>query len=133
MSKSRTLLLDTHALLWWVGNDSRISASVLQRIESAEKLVVSASSFWEIAMLVQKKRIVLDREFDEWSYAVTSQLEVQSIDVDSKVAGCAGQLTDFHGDPADRLLYATALLHDCTLLSKDRKIQEYQGNVEVVW
>lgn len=77
-----------------------------------------------------------DRPVRRWlgDWAVTSGAEV--IDVSADVAVAAAELGDFHGDPADRLIYATAITARLPLISKDEKLRGYArsaGDVTVVW
>lgn len=70
------IVLDTHALIWWVGKDARLSASASQTIErelsSGGSILVSAINAWEIAMLLHRKRLSLAMDMEEWLGAVES-------------------------------------------------------------
>ncbi len=118
------ILLDTHVLVWLDERGSRLGKRALQRIDEefgAGKLAVSAISFWEISMLIQKGRVDLRLEMDVWRKELL-QNGLWEIPLDGTIAIRAGGLQDFHGDPADRLIVATALQTSSTLITADQKI-----------
>lgn len=135
-SRSGDLLLDTHALLWWQARSGRLPARVRDRLAAADRILVSPISCWEIAMLVVKGRVGLDRPTARWARDLLAQDRVAAAELTAATAVAAAELVDFHGDPADRLLYATARSLQAELLSKDRLLQGYaaaRGDVAVVW
>ncbi len=118
------ILLDTHVLVWLDERGSRLGKRALQRIDEefgTGKLAVSAISFWEISMLIQKGRLDLRLEMDVWRKELL-QNGLLEIPLDGTIAIRAGGLQDFHGDPADRLIVATALQTSSTLITADQKI-----------
>jgi len=134
MSTER-LLLDTHALLWWQAESDRLSSRAAVAIAGADRVWISAISLWEVATLTRMGRVALDRPIDRWATDLLAG-PVESIDVDSRVAVEAGSLVDFHGDPADRIIYSTAKTHSMALVTKDRRISHHSaadGSVSVVW
>lgn len=132
------ILLDTHALIWWVNGDRKLSTRAAEAIESEltgsnGQILVSAISAWEIAMLIAKGRLALGLDVDEWLdtvdqidtvrfVAITRQLAVQS----TRLPG------NFHPDPADRLIVALARHLSVDLLTSDFKIRSY-GHVKTIW
>jgi PIN domain nuclease of toxin-antitoxin system len=135
MPPSRRLLLDTHALLWWQAGSSRLSSLALDAIATADELLVSPISFWEVAMLVSKGRIALDRPAAAWANDLVGPGgPVRDAGLSPDVAVAAGQLADLHGDPADRIIVATAMAERVPIVSKDRRIAAgAAGHVAVVW
>jgi PIN domain nuclease of toxin-antitoxin system len=119
------ILLDTHALLWWQANVDRLSPKATRTIESATRILVSPISFWELVMLVEKGRISLDRPTNVWVVDFLATERVALAELTPSVAIGAGELTGFHGDPADRLIVATAKSLRVPLISKDDKIHAY--------
>jgi PIN domain nuclease of toxin-antitoxin system len=101
-----TVLLDTHALLWWQAGSGRLSRRALAAIRGAT-CQISPITCWEVATLVTKGRIALDRPVARWVADLVAT-EVEVVDLTPSIAAAAGSLVDFHGDPADRLIYATA-------------------------
>lgn len=132
------IVLDTHALVWWVSGDERLSASARERIEQARaaagrQVLVSAISAWEIAMLVARGRIALAMDLDEWLQAVESLDGIALVPVTARVAVQSATLPgDFHKDPADRMIVALARERNAVLVTADDKIQRYP-HVHWVW
>ncbi len=132
----RRVVLDTHALLWWHAESDRLSGDALRAIEYAEVVLVSPISFWEISMLVQKGRVGLDRPTAVWvgDFQLTERVEVA--DLTPTIAVRAAELLDFHGDPADRILVATAVSCGAPLITKDEKIHAHGrlvGSLTTLW
>ena len=122
------ILLDTHILIWLDEGSPRLGKDTLQRINKEFNggiIAVSAISFWEISMLVQKQRLEIRMPLDDWRGELI-QSGVQEIPVDGSISICAGGLQNFHGDPADRLIVATALKFESTLITADQKILSWK-------
>ena len=132
------IVLDTHALIWWVNGDSKLSARARKVIESemtvdGGKILVSAITAWEIAMLVNKNRLVLTMDLNEWLDTVRSIDAVQFVPIDNEVAIQSVQLPgDFHPDPADRMITALARHYSAMLVTSDDKIRNYR-HVKTIW
>jgi PIN domain nuclease of toxin-antitoxin system len=131
------ILLDTHALVWWVAEPSRLGArarrAVDTAIQSKETVFVSSITAWEIAMLVAAKRLVLTVEYSAWLQRVEDLPFVEFVPVDNRIAVRAVELEDFpHRDPADRIIVATALGLGATLLTADDRIRSYK-RVRSLW
>ena len=122
------LLLDTHALVWLDEGSSRLGAIALQTIiESLPtgQLGVATISFWEVAMLIEKNRLTMHTELDVWRSDLL-QAGLIEIPLQGKMAILAGQLQMFHGDPADRIIVATAIENGATLVTADEKILSWE-------
>lgn len=118
------LLLDTHVLIWLDEGNPRLGQIALQTINeflAIGQLGVATISFWEVAMLVEKQRLTIKTELEVWR-AELLQTGLLEIPLRGTTAICAGQLRLFHGDPADRLLVATAIENAATLMTADEKI-----------
>jgi PIN domain nuclease of toxin-antitoxin system len=138
------ILLDTHALIWWVDDDTqRLSPRALQamdqelgdfeRGEAKAGLLVSAISCWEVAMLVGRGRLRLRLDLDRWLALVAAIPAVRVLPLDAAVAVAATRLPEpFHADPADRFLVAQARALAVPLLSADRRIQACP-HVQSLW
>lgn len=133
------ILLDTQVLLWFVSGDDRLRAPAWKLVADAAKAgeaAVSPISFWEAAMLVSKGRIHLGLPADAWAGAIcSSDTGPKLVPLTPVIAARAGQLTgDLHGDPADRILIATARAHNFELLTTDEKILAYAkaGHVQAI-
>ena len=124
------LLLDTNALLWVRRGDGRLGRLARREIERAwrmDALAVSAVSFWEVAMLVDKGRIRLSGDIHAWRREHLEQGVVE-VPIDGDIGVRAAGLADFHADPADRLIVATAL-GGHRLVTSDRRILGWSGSL----
>ena len=124
------LLLDTHALLWFIGNDPQLSAPARQNIESpAHDKFVSAASLWEIAIKLSLGKVKLPRPFGE---VFPQQLEVNGFELLPISCAHLNQLVALsfhHRDPFDRLLIAQAMADDMTIVTRDPEFSKYAAKV----
>jgi len=121
------LLLDTHVWIWTQEDPDELGANARQMLlDGANELLVSSVSTLEIARMVSIGRLILTKELRQWVRDGLSSIQARSVAVDHEIAAQSYQLPEpFHRDPADRMLVASARLHDCTLVSADRLILEY--------
>lgn len=122
------ILLDTHVLVWLDAGDPKLGQETLLLLNKSlgeGNLFVSAISFWEVAMLVEKGRLGLQMELDVWRKELLFNGLVE-IPFSGSIGIRAGQLADFHGDPADRMIVATALENSAALVTADEKILKWQ-------
>lgn len=132
------IVLDTHALIWWVSDDQRLSLKARKAIEDEMNdddghIVVSSISTWEIAMLISKGRLALTMDIDEWIATVEGIPGVQFTPLDNNVAIHSVRLPgEFHADPADRMITALARHLSAPLVTGDEKIRAYK-HVNTVW
>jgi len=92
-----------------------------------EETAISVITCWEIATLVRKGKISLPAPYPEWIERVRSESLLTILDIDVDVIEWVYNLPDvFHGDPADRIIAATALLHRARLATMDRKLLGYE-------
>ena len=125
------MILNTHTLLWVDCNDPKLGAMARLQIEVAWRtglLAVSAISFWEAAMLVERDRISLPISPERWR-ANWLRAGLVEIPIDGRIALQSCQLTNFHCDPADRFIVATALDRNLPLMTADKKILEWEGTL----
>ena len=124
------LLLDTHVMLWLRLGDARLGSDTRREIERAwqsGEVCVSALSFWEVAMLKAKGRIRFPEDVGLWRREQLEQGVVEIV-VDGEIGIRAVNLSDFHSDPADRLIVATALDGHC-LVTADEHILGWSGGL----
>lgn len=132
------IVLDTHALLWWVNGDSQLSNNALASIEhelrlDSGEILVSAITAWEIALLVDKGRITLTMGVDDWLATVEEIKGVRFAPVDVATAVESTRLPgEFHKDPADRMIVALARRFNAALVTADEKITNYR-HVRTTW
>ncbi len=136
MPSDSQVVVDTHALLWWQAESDRLSAKAGEGIISADQVVVPAICCWEVAMLVTKGRVSLDRPVIDWVHDLFGTPAVTPADITPAIAADAGLLDQFHGDPADRLIVATATNLSLPLVTKDRHMHEFaqqSGLLTTIW
>jgi len=130
------IVLDTHALVWWVAGDTSLSKwakNAIARELAGGEIVVSAISAWEITMLVAREKLVLTMDVDSWLRTVGEIEAVRFAPVDVEIASKSVALPgEFHGDPADRMIVATARKLAAPLVTKDAKIRSY-AHVKTIW
>jgi PIN domain nuclease of toxin-antitoxin system len=121
------IVVDTHVWLWLLAAPERLSADAAAAIEEADGIGVSAMSCWEIGMLATRGRIRLALPPLEWIRAALAQEHTTGLPVHAEIAAAAALFSqaELGGDPADRIIYATALAHDATLVTKDAALRAY--------
>lgn len=125
---TNNLLLDTHVLIWLMNGDLSLSKKSQEIIENARKkanIFISAISVWEIGMLEQKQRIILNKPCLEW---IKSSLKygIKLLPLTPEIAIESCQLPGYAaGDPADRIIIATARIESLMLLTCDERILAY--------
>lgn len=118
------VLLDTHVVHWWSAEPKRVSSAGRKVLEGADELVVAAISWYELAWLARHERIAVTVPIRSWLDGLAAQ--VRTIGVTPAIADTAvGLPASFPGDPADRLIYATAIEHGLELVTKDRAIRDH--------
>lgn len=119
------ILLDTHIWIRWLSAAQPLPPALVDLIENAEQVTVSAISCWEVAYLAKRHRLDLKRDARSWISAALARSELGCIPVCSEIAATAAELPDHHRDPADRIIIATALVNDCQLVSFDDSFRHY--------
>ena len=130
------IVLDTHALVWWVTGDPTLSkkakAAIARELDGGD-IIVSSISAWEIAMLVNHERLLLSMDVMSWLATVAEIEAVRFVPVDVEIAAKSVALPgEFHKDPADRMIVATARKFAVPLVTKDEKIRAY-AHVKTIW
>lgn len=124
-----SILLDTNALIWLLADDTELGERATEEIEHAlhsSRLLTSAASFWEVAMLVEKKRIILDRPVYRWRMDVLRS-GIEEVPLDGELAIESVALAGLHGDPMDRFIVATAIKMRASLVTSDAKLLAWKG------
>jgi PIN domain nuclease of toxin-antitoxin system len=138
--RASELLLDTHVWLWLaLGVPKKIAPTAMSAIEEAGqsgKLLVSAISVWEIALLESRQRIVLPLPVNDWFALAISRPEIKLVGLSrpATIVDSVNLPGEIHSDPADRLLIATARARRAVLATHDEKIITYgkAGHVKVL-
>ncbi len=120
------MLLDTHTLLWFLNNDSRLPVSVRQKIEETELVFVSAVSLWEIAIKINIGKLNIVTSFEEIKENMNA-LNIQELPIgfDDSLAYIGLPLIKEHKDPFDRMIVAQAMRRSLLLVSADKKLDAY--------
>ncbi len=126
------VLLDTHALLWLITDDDRLSKNARQIFLSSEsKLFFSAASLWEICIKISLGKLSLK---NGWFHTIQKEMALNTIQwLPIDMAHCVevAEMPFHHRDPFDRMLIAQAIVEDMRLLSRDQRLSDYA--IERVW
>ena len=126
------ILLDTHVLIWLTTGNKNLGNQARQLIDdalAADKLHVSAITFWEISMLQSRGRIRLNLSPELYRKQLLES-GLLEIPITGDIGINATQIKDFHADPADRFIVATAQYFGLKLVTADKAILDWQGQVE---
>ncbi len=127
------ILLDTCSLLWLADDPSRLSEPAREVLRQPGLAVyASAFSAFELGVKVAKHKLGLPKPLKEWFPAVCAHFAVRELPLTAAIAAAATELPGPHADPAERILIATALEHDLTILTPDDKIRQYP-RVRTLW
>lgn len=129
MSVTEGLLLDTHTWLWWEAGAVAFSVEAEIDIGGARRagrLYVAGISLHEIAYAYHRKRLDLEGGLSRWFERALQGSSPQVLPITTEVAIASASLPEeFHGDPGDRLLAATAIVHDLVLCTRDRTLLRF--------
>jgi PIN domain nuclease of toxin-antitoxin system len=128
------IILDTCVLIFDNLTPERLSKVALEVLESGEKtgqLYCSDISLWEIAMLEQKRRIIIATDYLSFMQSVLQARNIQILPITPEIAALSVSLPLIHADPADRLIAATTLIHHAQLLTADQKLLD--SEVPTLW
>ena len=126
----KAVLIDTHALLWWIRNDRQLSARARRTISESE-CYFSLAGCWETAIKVSLERLGLDRPVAQFFKEELATNGILLLPIEFRHAMRVAQLPFHHRDPFDRLLIAQAIEEDLSLVSADRRFDSY--GVERIW
>jgi PIN domain nuclease of toxin-antitoxin system len=124
-----SILLDTNALIWTLNDEAALGARARRHVEDAlqySRLLTSAVSFWEVAMLAVKRRIVLNEPAEQWRLTAL-RFGIEEVPLDGQFAIDSVTLTGLHGDPMDRMIAATAIRLGVPLVTSDARLVAWQG------
>lgn len=126
------VLLDTHAFLWWIVDDPRLSDRAREVIgDGQNELLLSSASGWEIAIKARLGRLGLPEDLESFIVEQMAVNSVYGLPIRMSHALHIHQLPDHHRDPFDRLLIAQAQLEDLPILTADPQIARY--GIRTVW
>jgi PIN domain nuclease of toxin-antitoxin system len=120
-----TVLLDSHVVHWWSAEPDRLSGTAAHALEAADELAVAGITWFELVWFAAHERLTVTVPLRSWLDQLAS--EVRTIAITPAVADAAVALpSSFPGDPADRLIYATAVEHGWRLVTKDRRLRSHR-------
>jgi len=120
-----TVLLDTHVVHWWSSEPEKLSQAASDAIGSADDLAVSGVTWYELAWLAKHERIELSTPPRTWLAEIAR--DVRTIGITPAIADTAAALpSTFPGDPADRIIYATAIENGWKLFTKDHALRHHR-------
>ncbi len=136
MGSQQVIVLDTHALVWWFTGAPGLSARARRTIQSAARqgpLAASAISVFEIATAVRRERLKIGISLDQWLRDLRTLPELRFEPVTADIAHLAGTLDrSLPGDPADRIIVATAMTLQAKLVTADVHLRRLR-QVDTVW
>ena len=130
------IVIDTHVLLWWINRDQTLSTNAAKAIHETlaggSEVIISSISAWEISRLIMAGRLVLSMDVENWLVEVTQIDGVRFVPVDNEIGIKSTMLPgEFHKDPADRMIVATARKLAVPLITADEKIRAYQHLITI--
>lgn len=129
-------LLDTHIWIWWNMHPQKLSGRVRTLLSTParyEELLLSAISPWEFAKLLEKRRLAISCDPEEWVRQALEIPKLRLVPLSPTLAYRATTLpSPFHDDPADQIIVATAREENATLLTSDARIRAY-AHCRSIW
>ena len=126
-------LLDTCTLLWMTDNPSQLPQSVQDILSDQNaSIFVSAITALELGLKVANRKLQLPQPVSRWFPVVCRRNWMREIPLTAALATASTELPPLHADPFDRILVATALEHDLTILTPDRHVTQYP-NLKTLW
>ena len=123
---SEIIVLDTHIWLWFVNNDiNKIPQGWLERIEHAQKVGISAVSYYEVALANSRGRLKLPMKVQDWFDCAVEAIDLELFPLTADIAYRSVMLSPIHKDPFDRMIIATALSYEAKLASVDKIFPKY--------
>ena len=119
------IVLDMHAWVWWLTKPNKLGKKAARSIDKATRLGVPAICAWEVAMKAEAGKLKFDRPYDLWiDEALSADSRIELLHLLPRVSIRAAELSWSHADPSDRMIVATAQLHDASLVTADERIRD---------
>jgi len=125
-------LLDTHAFLWFVSDDSRLSPRARSIIKDRnQEVYFSAASAWEMSIKIRLGRLTIEEELEPFIVKQLAENNFSTLSITVLHSLYTSKLPEIHKDPFDRMIIAQSKLENMSLISKDKNIKKYK--VPMVW
>lgn len=120
-----TVLLDTHVLQWWSAEPDKLSSEAIQAISNSDELAVAGVTWFELAWLAAAQRLIVTLPIRTWLQQLSEQ--VRTVGITPAIAHAAVSLpSSFRGDPADRIIFGTAIESGLDLVTKDPRLRSHR-------
>ncbi|MGL6278724.1 MAG: type II toxin-antitoxin system VapC family toxin [Gaiella sp.] len=129
---SPLIVLDTHAWLWWQIGSGELSKPAAAEIGRADEIGVSAMTCWELTMLERRGKIRFERGASAWVRQALADDRTTLLPITDRIAVRAGQLHPAIAEPADALIFATAVEHRAPLVTRDRLLRQHDPS-RTIW
>lgn len=132
MGRDEVILLDTHAAVWFATDSDllgTVSGKLADEALAEERLTVSAISFWEVALLVSKRRLRLGKSPSELRLKLIDA-GVTELPVTGPIAILSVELANLNADPADRIIMATSIVRGATLMTADADLLRWRHPIQ---
>jgi PIN domain nuclease of toxin-antitoxin system len=132
MGRDEVILIDTHVAIWITTDPELIglrSKALIEEAASQERILISSISFWEIALLVSKRRLRIGKSPSELRLELL-ETGVTELPVTGPISILSVELGKLHGDPADRFIAATAVIHGATLMTADADLLRWRHAIQ---
>lgn len=126
-----SLLLDTHAFIWWATEPEKLPAALLARMTGEESLLLSMASLWEMQIKIGLGKLTLRQPLRSVVEEQQAENGIQLLGIEARHLWALDALPQAHGDPFDRLLIAQAYCDDLALVSRDVQFDSYP--IHRVW
>ena len=127
------IVADTHIWVWAILTPHELSRVAARAVAEADVIGISVISCWEVATLASRGRLDLGMDIRQWLEAALHRDRVRLLPITLDIATAAGSFgAGLHGDPIDRLLTATAIHHQCPLITKDGRLRGFDA-VTTIW
>jgi len=125
------IILDTHAIIWFLEDDKRLSRAALDAINNLENVIyVSIASVWEVAIKLSTRKLAFDGGIGNFIEAIHIN-DFELLDISPRHIKMVAELPFIHRDPFDRMLVAQAMTEDMTILTVDENVTKYE--IKSVW
>jgi PIN domain nuclease of toxin-antitoxin system len=127
------IVLDTHAWIWWLTTPTKLGKRAARTIKQASSIGVPAICVWEVAMKAQRGKLKFNRPYSAWlDQALIEDPRIELLALVPRIAIAAVDLSWTHTDPADRMIVASAQVHEAPLVTADERMHE-SGLVRCIW